>query len=159
MSTTSLFGQSSVRIGAIIDNAPVLIVPEAILKSAFEEGYNDGTTMSQVELFDTLGLTFLIGYGFHADSGCSSIALGLETETENDTLYLLVTTGSSQDECRRYHSCTLCYLCKPSFNRDGEMIACDCTVRTEEGPCLFFCMIIAGHFTLPDFIYGVVSRL
>lgn len=125
-----------VQVGTIgTDGTVSLSVQESILKSAYEIALNDGTVMSQVFIYDTLGTYYLFGKGINnaeGTFGTYTFILYEDTDSLGNTGLFVYAVASAAADCI---SKCLCTDCQPRAVSPGDPISyCDCMGRNQ-GPC------------------------
>ena len=93
--------QNSFRIGVIRNDSSYLTIPDSVIKIAFEEACYEGTTVVEVEVYDTLGFHFLLMYCQQIMAGPVTVSFKLRTEIENDITYIALVY---EDRQRRFYS-------------------------------------------------------
>lgn len=156
--TLTLFGTlaaQTVRVATYASAGSQLIVQESVLKSAFETALNDGTTMSRVGIYDTLGTQEIYGVGILNDASVS-VYITLQQESDGNLTYLVATVGDSEGtKCYRYPGCELCHECVKYYDNGPK---CSCSSRND-GPCLWFCMYEPyPNISIPDFVGHILNN-
>jgi hypothetical protein len=126
--------QDTLQIAFITDSGEiVLLYSDSQLMGAFEAGLNDGTTMSDIATYDTLGYYYLLGWGVRGvDEVYSTTSINLLKMTDDQGrnglfVYSMSMVGQCETGCR-------CRACRPAYASGGHLLSCTCD-WTKDGDC------------------------